>query len=168
MPTTTLTIGQLANQFGLKTSAIRYYERVGVLPEPDREHGQRRYGPDTVRRLEVLEIAKRAGFTLDEARLLLQRTDAGTPAFESLRELATRKLPEIDALIQRAQEIRTWLLTATDCSCTTLDVCALFTANGAKPTSVPSAPALRITHVSSRHAGVDRVESGQSGRGPPS
>ena len=41
MPPMTLTIGQLAQRFGLKTSAIRYYERVAVLPEPDREHGQR-------------------------------------------------------------------------------------------------------------------------------
>jgi MerR family redox-sensitive transcriptional activator SoxR len=122
----TLTIGQLAGRFGLNTSAIRYYERVGVLPEAARVSGQRRYGPDAVRRLEVLDVAKRAGFTLDEARLLLQRTDAGSPAFESVRELAARKLPEVDDLIRRAQEMRAWLMTATDCSCTTLDVCALF------------------------------------------
>jgi MerR family transcriptional regulator, redox-sensitive transcriptional activator SoxR len=87
--------------------------------------GQRRYGADAVRRLEVLEVAKRAGFTLDEARLLLQRTEAGSPAFEALQELAARKLPEVDALIERAQAMRSWLATATDCSCTTLDACAL-------------------------------------------
>jgi MerR family redox-sensitive transcriptional activator SoxR len=122
----TLTIGQLAKRFELKTSAIRYYERVGVLPEPARESGQRRYGPDAIKRLEILDVAKRAGFTLDEARVLLQRSDAGSPAFESLRALAARKLPEVEALILRAQAMRTWLLTATDCSCATLDVCALF------------------------------------------
>jgi MerR family redox-sensitive transcriptional activator SoxR len=122
----TLTIGQLAKRFGLNTSAIRYYEANGVLPEPARVSGQRRYGPDAVRRLEVLDVAKRAGFTLDEARVLLQKADAGTPAFEALRELASQKLPEVDALIERAQAMRAWLLTATDCSCTSLDVCALF------------------------------------------
>jgi MerR family redox-sensitive transcriptional activator SoxR len=122
----TLTIGQLAKRFGLNTSAIRYYEANGVLPEPARVSGQRRYGPDAVRRLEVLDVAKRAGFTLDEARVLLQRADAGTPAFEALRELASQKLPEVEALIQRAEAMRTWLLTATDCSCTSLDICALF------------------------------------------
>ena len=122
----TLTIGQLARQFGLNTSAIRYYERVGVLPQPERQSGQRRYGPDAVRRLEVLETAKRAGFSLDEARLLLERTEAGTPAFEAVRDLAERKLPEVDALIARAQAMRSWLMIATDCSCTTLDACALF------------------------------------------
>jgi MerR family redox-sensitive transcriptional activator SoxR len=147
MDETALTIGQLAQRFGLKTSAIRYYERVGVLPEADREHGQRRYGPDTVRRLEVLEVAKRAGFTLDEARVLLERSDAGSPAFESLRELAARKLPDVDALIARAQTMRAWLLTATDCSCTTLDVCDLFAPDKQHPPEPEHAEPLRITHV---------------------
>jgi MerR family redox-sensitive transcriptional activator SoxR len=143
MDDTTLTIGQLAQRFGLKTSAIRYYEANGVLPEAARESGQRRYGPDAVRRLEVLDVAKRAGFSLEDARVLLQAAEAGTPAFESVRELATRKLPEVEALIMRAQAMRDWLLTATDCSCTSLDVCALFDADDERP----SAPEpLGITH----------------------
>jgi MerR family redox-sensitive transcriptional activator SoxR len=115
----TITIGRLAKRFGLNTSAIRYYERVDVLPQPARERGQRRYGPDAIKRLEVLEVAKHAGFTLDETRVLLQSTGAGSPAFEPLRDLAARKLPEVEALITRAQAMRAWLLTATDCSCTT-------------------------------------------------
>src|SRR5512132_4227760 len=131
----TLTIGKLADRFGLNTSAIRYYERVGVLPEPAREGGQRRYGPDAVRRLEVLQVAKRAGFTLDETRVLLRSAEAGTPAFAALRDLAARKLPEVEALITRAQEMRAWLETATDCSCTSLDVCALFEGDRVQPTA---------------------------------
>jgi MerR family redox-sensitive transcriptional activator SoxR len=126
MSHTTLTIGQLARRAGINTSAIRYYERVGVLPPAARESGRRRYGEDAVRRLEVLDVAKRAGFSLGEARLLLERVDAGTPAFEAVRELAERKLPDVDALIARAQAMRSWLLAATDCSCESLDVCALF------------------------------------------
>ena len=136
MPATTLTIGQLAQRVGLNTSAIRYYERVGVLPAAERESGQRRYGEDAVRRLEVLGVAKQAGFSLDEGRLLLQSADAGTPVFEAVRELAERKLPEVEALIARAQSMRSWLLAATDCSCTSLDVCGLFasqTAANAQP-----------------------------------
>jgi MerR family transcriptional regulator, redox-sensitive transcriptional activator SoxR len=144
----TLTVGQLARRFGLNTSAIRYYEANGVLPEPARVSGQRRYGPDAVRRLEVLDVAKRAGFSLDEARVLLQSADVGTPAFEALRELAEHKLPEVEALIERAQAMRSWLLTATDCSCTTLDVCALFdleqeAASGSDPVR------LQVTHIHS-------------------
>lgn len=147
----TLTIGKLAKRFGLNASAIRYYERVGVLPEPARQSGQRRYGPDAIRRLEVLEVAKRAGFTLNETRVLLQSAEAGTPAFESLRDLAARKLPEVDALITRAQEMRSWLLTATDCSCSTLDVCGLFDPNGGDSHRVRP---LRITQVSGSPATV--------------
>jgi DNA-binding transcriptional MerR regulator len=142
-----LTIGALAARFGLKTSAIRYYERVGVLPQPARESGQRRYGPDAIRRLEVLEIAKRAGFSLDETRVLLQGAEAGTPAFESLRALAARKLPEVEALIARAQAMRDWLLIANDCSCTSLDVCALFDGERARDAVDRPAPALSITRV---------------------
>jgi len=143
----TLRIGQLAQRFGLKTSAIRYYERVGVLPEPAREGGHRRYGADAIKRIEVLEVAKRAGFSLDEARMLLQGADAGSPAFEPLRELAARKLPEVDALITRAQAMRAWLLTATHCSCTTLDVCALFAPDATAPAGAGDPEPLRITHV---------------------
>jgi MerR family transcriptional regulator, redox-sensitive transcriptional activator SoxR len=141
----TLTIGQLAQRVGLATSAIRFYERTGVLPQPERVSGQRRYGPDAVRRLEVLEVAKRAGFSLDEAKLLLQSADAGTPAFEAVRALAERKLPDVEALIARAQNMRSWLLAATDCSCTTLDVCALFER---QPTGAGTdAGSPRIKHV---------------------
>ena len=122
----TLTIGQLAARAGLNTSAIRYYERVGVLPRPERRSGRRCYGLDAVRRLEVLDVAKRAGFTLDEARVLLQRTEAGTPAFEAVRELAARKLPEVEDLIARAEAMRAWMTTATECTCETLDACELF------------------------------------------
>jgi MerR family redox-sensitive transcriptional activator SoxR len=147
-----LTIGQLAERFGLKTSAIRYYERVGVLPEADREHGHRRYGDDAIRRLEVLDVAKRAGFSLDEARLLMETSEAGSPAFEAVRDLATRKLPDVEALIARAEEMRAWLLTATSCSCQSLDVCALFDTPGARPSPPAAAQPLRITQVAARRA----------------
>ena len=119
-------IGEVARRAGLRTSAIRYYESVGLLPEPPRESGQRRYGDDTLRRLQVIEVAKRAGFSLDEARVLLATGNGGPPAHAQLRELAERKLPEVDELIARAQAMRAWLLTARACECETLDVCGLF------------------------------------------
>jgi MerR family redox-sensitive transcriptional activator SoxR len=161
--TATLTIGQLAQRFGLNTSAIRYYEANGVLPEPARESGQRRYGPDAIRRMEVLDVAKRAGFSLDEARVLLQRTEAGSPAHEALRELATLKLHEIDALIERAQSMRAWLLTATGCSCDTLDVCALFNEPDDTAASSRTPQLLRITHVCGPAAPEKRKLSGGGG-----
>jgi MerR family transcriptional regulator, redox-sensitive transcriptional activator SoxR len=137
----TLTIGQIARQAGLKTSAIRYYESVGLLPKPPRESGQRRYDNATLRRLRVIDVAKRAGFSLDEARVLLATGNGGPPAHAQLRDLAERKLPEVDELISRAQAMRAWLLTASDCTCETLDVCGLFDADQSPP------PQLRVTRV---------------------
>jgi MerR family redox-sensitive transcriptional activator SoxR len=150
MDTANLTIGEVAQRVGVKTSAIRYYESRGVLPQPARESGQRRYTPETVRRLQVIDVAKRAGFSLDEARVLLSTEHDREPAYERLRELAQRKLPEVDALIERAQAMKRWLTTATSCGCETLDVCALFSDSGdlrpREPRSQP-APVLNITHV---------------------
>lgn len=127
-----ITIGQLAERFGLNTSAIRYYEAQGVLPEPVRISGRRRYGAEAVRRLELLEAAKRIGFSLDEATVLLRSAELGTPAYEVLHELAASKLPEVEAMIARGQAMRDLLLLATSCSCETFDGCALFAAPAAR------------------------------------
>jgi DNA-binding transcriptional MerR regulator len=74
----------------------------------------------------VIDVAKRAGFSLDEIRIMLTASDAGEPAHTQLQELARRKLPEVEELIARADTVRRWLTTATGCGCETLDVCALF------------------------------------------
>lgn len=122
----TLTIGQIAQRAGLNVSAIRYYETRGLLPKAPRVGGQRRYGQDTLARLGVIDVAKRAGFTLDDIRVLLDAGDAGEPAHEELQRLAQRKLPQVDELIARAERVRGWLTTATGCGCQDLDVCGLF------------------------------------------
>lgn len=128
MDEATLTIGEVARRAGIETSAIRYYERVGVLPEPERDGGQRRYTQETIRRLGVIDVAKRAGFTLAEARVLLATADEGTPAHEQIRRLAERKLPEVEDLIRRAEAMKHWLTAAGECTCETIDVCGLFEA----------------------------------------
>jgi DNA-binding transcriptional MerR regulator len=71
-------------------------------------------------------VAKRAGFSLEDIRVLLDASDAGQPAHQQLQDLARRKLPEVEELIARAQRVHGWLQTATGCGCNTLDVCALF------------------------------------------
>lgn len=117
-------IGEVAERAGVRTSLIRYYEDIGLLPEPERVSGQRRYDETVLRRLTVIDVAQRAGMSLDEIRLLLQH--GSEPMAGQLRELAARKLPEIDALIERAQRVRVWLATATACDCQSIDECALF------------------------------------------
>jgi MerR family redox-sensitive transcriptional activator SoxR len=77
-----------------------------------------------VRRLAIIDVAQRVGFTLEEIRELLA-SDHG-PAHQRLRHLAARKLPEIDSLIQRAGTVRRWLEMTSACECESLDVCSLF------------------------------------------
>jgi MerR family transcriptional regulator, redox-sensitive transcriptional activator SoxR len=122
-----LTIGEVAARAGVNTSHIRYYERVGVLPRPERVGGQRRYEEDVLDRLAIVDVAQRAGLTLDEVRHLTGPDNRGGPAGDRIRELAERKLPEIDTLIARAQAVKAWLELARTCDCRTVDVCSLFT-----------------------------------------
>ena len=121
-----LTIGAVARASGKAPSAIRYYEEIGLLPEPSRAGGRRRYPRDVVRTLAVIETSQRAGLTLDEIRLLLRASPDGGAASDRLREVAERKLPEIVALIERAEVVRGWLEEASRCGCPTLDNCPLF------------------------------------------
>ncbi len=126
MAEATLSIGEVAQRAGSSVSAIRFYEREGLLPEAERVSGQRRFPGETVQRLGAIDVAKQAGFSLEEVGILLTSIDDGAPAYEQLRALAVRKLPEVDALIARAQAMREWLTTASDCGCDSLESCALF------------------------------------------
>jgi MerR family redox-sensitive transcriptional activator SoxR len=119
-----LRIGEVSRRSGVKATTVRYYESLGVLPEPERVSGQRRYTVEVLRRLAIVDVAQRAGCSLEEIAELFAAADA--PAFEQLRALADRKLPEIEALIARAQAVHRWLEVASACECQTLDVCGLF------------------------------------------
>jgi MerR family transcriptional regulator, redox-sensitive transcriptional activator SoxR len=121
-----LTIGELARLAGKRPSLIRYYEQIGLLPEPARVSGQRRYDPATVRTLAVIDTAQRASLTLTEIKTLLSASPGDQSAIERLREVADRKLPEITALIERTELVRTWLECASRCECPNLDDCPLF------------------------------------------
>ena len=108
----------------MSTSRIRYYEARGLLPEPEREAGKRRYTEDVFRRLAIIAGAQRVGFTLDEIRDLLGSRDQ--PAHERLRQLALLKLPELDELIARATSVRRVLKMCSRCDCESIDVCRMF------------------------------------------
>jgi MerR family redox-sensitive transcriptional activator SoxR len=121
-----LTIGEVSKRAGTSVSAIRYYERNGLLPEAERVSGQRRYTDEVIERLRIIDVAKQAGFSLAEVGTLLHSIDEGAPAHQQLQALAARKLPEVDALIARAQAMREWLTTASACGCGSLEECGLF------------------------------------------
>jgi MerR, DNA binding len=94
--------------------------------EPERISGRRRYPAEVVRTLSIIGAAQRAGLSLDDVRELLASSDANGGVSERLRTIARRRLPEIDALIERAGLVRGWLEAAADCRCPTLEDCPLF------------------------------------------
>lgn len=121
-----LTIGQVSRRTGKAPSAIRYYEGIGLLPPPRRVSGRRRYSPHIVRTLAVIETAQRAGLTLSDAALLLSASPEDQRTIERLRAVAERRLPEVVALIVRAELVRSWLEQAARCACPSLEECPLF------------------------------------------
>jgi len=125
-PDASMTIGAVAALTGKRPSSIRYYEQIGLLPPPDRVSGRRVYSPDALRTLAVIETGQRAGLSLDEIRALLSASPGDQAAIESLREVAARKLPQINELIERSQVVRGWLESAARCECPSLEECALF------------------------------------------
>jgi DNA-binding transcriptional MerR regulator len=120
-----LTIGQVADAVGVNASAVRYYERRGVMPQPERAGGQRRYRPDAIARLRTIRAAQQVGLSLTEITQLLAGAEDGRSA-EVLRQLAERRLPDVEALIERAQTMKGWLELARECRCASLDICDLF------------------------------------------
>ena len=74
-----LSIGEVAARLGVRTSALRYYESIGLLPVIERVNGHRRYDERSVRLLRVLLLAQKAGFTLAEMRTLVHGFEPDTP-----------------------------------------------------------------------------------------
>ena len=118
-----LTISEVAQQAGLRPSAIRYYESVNLLPPPRRVSGQRRYSPDVLRRLSFIQIAQAAGFTLAEMQTLFNGLDGDEPLSERWRLLAQQKMSEVEALITRAYGMKTMLENGLNCGCLNLEEC---------------------------------------------
>jgi len=97
-----------------------------VLPEPERVGGHRRYRPDVLHRLSVIDVAQRAGLSLEEIAPLTGPENRSADAGAHIRALADDKLPQIDALITRARAVKHWLQVAQHCDCESVDVCGLF------------------------------------------
>jgi MerR family redox-sensitive transcriptional activator SoxR len=118
-----LTIGEVAHQAGLHTSAIRYYEDIGVLPRPERTHGHRRYTSRVFQQLAFIQLAQAAGFTMAEIKTLVSGFDETAPLGVRWRTLAEQKLAELDILVTRAQGMKRVLEDGIRCQCLNLDEC---------------------------------------------
>ncbi|GAA4514469.1 MerR family transcriptional regulator [Actinoallomurus oryzae] len=118
-----LTIGELASRTGVATSALRYWEELGLLPAPERVSGQRRYPPSAAGLVGVVLALRNVGFTLREVKAFVA---SRSPAGDGWRELYERKLTELDQRIAQAQAARTAIAHGLACPHENISECPNF------------------------------------------
>src|SRR4029077_13533556 len=136
-------VGEVARRSGVNVETLRYYERRGLLPPPDREpSGHRRYDEDTVRFLRAIKEAQAVGFTLTEIGEYLRAARRSAAPSEPLRVRMAAKIDEIDSRIAGLRRMRDELARVVGCACDTLDNCtcgaAYLARRGVEPTSRPA------------------------------
>ena len=116
MQTDTLSIGAFAEAAGVNVETIRFYQRKGLLPEPDRPNGSiRRYGEADVARVRFVKSAQRLGFSLDEVDGLLTLDDGAH--CDEARQLAEQKLVDVRSRLADLLRIESVLATLVDDCC---------------------------------------------------
>jgi DNA-binding transcriptional MerR regulator len=118
-----LKIGELAIRAGLNTSAIRYYEKMGLLVPPHRTGGQRRYPSDALDRVLLIRFAGEMGFTLGEIKLFLHGLRDNAPVGSRWKKLAHSKISEIDETMERSTRLKSLLQHLLRCDCASLQSC---------------------------------------------
>ena len=116
-------IGELAQRAGLNASAIRYYEKMGLLAAPQRIGGQRRYPAEALDRVLLIRFAGEMDFTLGEIKLFLQGLRDDAPVGPRWKELAHRKIAEIDENLRRSLQLKSLLQHLLHCRCASLQIC---------------------------------------------
>jgi MerR family redox-sensitive transcriptional activator SoxR len=118
-----LMIGELARKAGVTTSALRYYEKAGLLPAPARASNRRQYDPNVLGRLRIILLARDAGFSVTETRTFLNGFPVGTRPALRWRAMAKRKIAELDELAARLSQMRSILDASFNCECARLEDC---------------------------------------------
>lgn len=122
---TGLRSGQVAEAVGVNVETLRYYERRGIIAEPDRSLGGHRvYPEETVTTLRVIKAAQNLGFTLDEVAELLEAGRHHHGAGRGLQSRTEAKLAAVDQKIADLKVIRASLIAARDAGCDDLVQCA--------------------------------------------
>lgn len=119
-----MTIGEVAEKAALATSAIRYYEKTGLLKQPLRKNGRRVYSDGILHQLVIIEFAKETGFILSEIKLLLRGFPENTPASARWKKMASNKIRELDVALAKTKAMRDMLEAMTSCRCRKLEQCA--------------------------------------------
>lgn len=113
-----LTIGKLAKAADVKIPTIRFYEQIGLLPEPTRSHSDRRlYQPESIRRLAFVKHARQLGFPIEAIRTLLDMSDHPDRACDDASDLAQQQLTSVEHKIAQLQALRTELKRMVDAGC---------------------------------------------------
>lgn len=121
-----LTIGDLSERSGVATSALRYYESVGLIESTRTTGNQRRYKRIALRRVAFIRSAQRVGLTLDEISEALATLPEGrTPTKADWARLSQSWRPRIDAQIERLERLRSKLDGCIGCGCLSLRTCSL-------------------------------------------
>jgi MerR family transcriptional regulator, redox-sensitive transcriptional activator SoxR len=123
MTEATMSIGEVGRRAGLEPSAIRYYERLGLLPKPARVGGKRRYDASVLEWLALIALARAGGFTMAETKVLVSGFTPRSRPDALWKRLAATKLEEIDELVARAERMREVLRIGLDCGCFRLEDC---------------------------------------------
>jgi MerR family redox-sensitive transcriptional activator SoxR len=116
-------IGELAKRANLNPSAIRYYEKLGLLPAPARTSGQRRYSTESLDRVLLIRFAGEMGFSLPEVKTFLSGIRETAPVGSRWRSLAERKIIEMRRVIARAQRLEKLMRGLSRCHCSSLHEC---------------------------------------------
>jgi DNA-binding transcriptional MerR regulator len=118
-----LSIGAVARQAGVAPSALRYYEKAGLLPAPARASKRRLYDQQILGRIRIILLARDAGFTVRETRTFLSGFPLGATPATRWRAMAVQKLAELDALIARVTNMKSILEASFQCECRRLEDC---------------------------------------------
>lgn len=122
-----LTVGELAQRAGVATSALRYYERRGLITSTRTSGNQRRYERSTLRTVSVIRAAQEVGLSLDEIGSALASLPGGrTPTKADWSKMARGWRTEIDRRIEELEALRDDLGDCIGCGCLSLRSCALF------------------------------------------
>lgn len=140
-----LSITQVVKATGLQSSALRYYEREGLIKPAGRASGRRLYEKSVLQRLAVISLLREVGFTINEISELFDRRGKGMP----WRGLAEDKLGEIDAHLERVRAARELLSAALRCGCSSLESCDLVAARRGAHRKVTQTLTLRMGPPSS-------------------
>ena len=110
-----MTIGQVARKTGVSVEAIRYYEKEGLITEPERSpSGYRQYQTETVKRVLFIQRAKEVGFTLKEINDLLTLQSNPNACCGDILSRATSKVEQIEAKIDELQRMKNALQELTE------------------------------------------------------